>query len=191
MKSLGYDNDYDNDWDNDDDVIDDDCNDDVIYEYEDDDEDEVEDEADEDEEDDDNDDDSITLYEKVKSLKVSPQFGLNIPIIPTLYFQISINPSFYFEVGVSLAIEKEDDYFLNIDTWGEVEVRIRLDAALSFPSVESHLKKYLPVPVITVGIGMDGQLISIKVGLKLSLILNKSQFELDLYSEIKAFSFSF
>ena len=186
LKSLGYDNDYDNDWDNDDDVIDDDCNDDVIYEYEDDDEDEVEDE-----EDDDNDDDSITLYEKVKSLKVSPQFGLNIPIIPTLYFQISINPSFYFEVGVSLTIEKEDDYFLNIDTWGEVEVRIRLDAALSFPSVESHLKKYLPVPVITVGIGMDGQLISIKVGLKLSLILNKSQFELDLYSEIKAFSFSF
>ena len=183
-KSLGDDNDYEYDWDNDDDDIDEDYNDDVNYEYEDDDEDDGDD-------DNNDDDDSITLYEKVKSLKVSPKFDFNIPIIPTLDFQISINPSFYFEIGVSLTIEKEDDYSLNIDAWGEVEVRIRLDAALSFPSVESHLKKVLPVPVITVGIGMDGQLISIKVGLKLSLILNKSQFEIDLYSEIKAFSFSF
>ena len=79
-------------------------------------------------------------------------------------------------------MEKKGDFSLNIDAWGEVEVKIGLEAALSFPAVEKNLRKLLGIPVITMAIGMEGQLISIKVGLKLSLILNKINFVIDLYA---------
>ena len=180
--------DYDNYYNNDnDDTNDDDDNDyDDEVKYEDDDEDDGVDNNDN------NDDGSIiTLYKKEKNFTISPKFEFNIPIIPILDFVIIINPSFILKVGVSLTIEKKDDFSLNIDAWGEVEVKIRLEAGLSFPSVEKNLRKILGIPVITVAIGMEGQLISIKVGLKLSLVLNKIKFEIDLYAEIKAFSFSF
>ena len=184
-----YDNYYNNDNDDTNDDDDNDYDDEVKYEDDDDDDDDEDDGVDNN----DNDDDGsiITLYKKEKNFIISPKFEFNIPIIPTLDFVIIINPSFILKVGVSLTIEKKDDFSLNIDAWGEVEVKIRLEAGLSFPSVEKNLRKILGIPVITVAIGMEGQLISIKVGLKLSLVLNKIKFEIDLYAEIKAFSFSF
>ena len=164
-----YDNYYniDNDDTNDDDN---DYDDEVNYKDEDDDDDD-DDEDDGVDNNDNNDDGSIkTLYKKAKNFTISPKFEFNIPIIPILDFVIIINPSFILKVGVSLTIEKKDDFSLNIDAWGEVEVKIRLEAGLSFPSVEKNLRKILGIPVITVAIGMEGQLISIKVGLKLSLV---------------------
>ena len=172
-----YDNYYniDNDDTNDDDN---DYDDEVNYKDEDDDDDD--DDEDEGVDNNDNNDDGsiITLYKKAKNFTISPKFEFNIPIIPILDFVIIINPSFILKVGVSLTIENKDDFSLNIDAWGEVEVKIRLEAGLSFPSVEKNLRKILGIPVITVAIGMEGQLISIKVGLKLSLVLKKIKFEI-------------
>jgi hypothetical protein len=169
-----YDDYYNDDANNDDDE--------VIYENEDDDDDDDNDDnvdndhnahnnhKEHNDDNDDNDDDGlvITLFKKEKGLTLFPKFEFSIPIIPILNFEIIINPSFNLKVGVALTLEKKDDFSLNIDVWGEVEVKIVLEAALSFPKVESNLKK-IGVPVISVAVGMEGKLISIRVGLKLSL----------------------
>ena len=136
----------------------------------------------------------ITLYEENKNFNKSLKFEFNFPIIPALAFVISINPSISFEVGIKLALEIGDDISLNLDAYGQIEVGIQLEAALVFPSVEISLggsEEVLNLPKITVAIGMEGTLISIKVGLKLSFILSDIKFEIDLYTEINAFSFTF
>ena len=84
----------------------------------------------------------------------------------------------------------QEEISLNIEAWGEVEVKIGLEAALVFPDVEKNLRKLLGIPTIKVAIGMEGQLIYIKVWLKLSPIFSQIGFEIELYTEIKAFSFS-
>jgi hypothetical protein len=136
----------------------------------------------------------ITLYEENKNFNKSLKFEFNFPIITALAFVISINPSISFEVGIKLALEIGDDISLNLDAYGQIEVGIQLEAALVFPSVEISLggsEEVLNLPKITVAIGMEGTLISIKVGLKLSFILSDIKFEIDLYTEINAFSFTF
>jgi hypothetical protein len=139
----------------------------------------------------------MTLFEATKEFNLSLVFEFNFPIVPTLDFVINIIPSISFEVGIKLTLGNENNISLNIDAYGQIEVGIKLEAALVFPSVKPGLKelekskKALDVPKITVAIGMEGTLISIKVGLKLSFILSEIQFEIDLYTEIKAFSFTF
>jgi len=134
----------------------------------------------------------ITLYEKEKKYNFSFEIPFIFPITPTLDFIISIEPYINFKIGLELTLEIKDDISLNIDAYGQVEVGIILEANLVFPSVEiNNLGKFFNAPQLTVGIGIEGQLISIKVGLKLSFILSSIEFEIDLYTEIKAFSFTF
>jgi len=158
-------------------------------------------EEDDDDDDDDDDDNnksislsneglSITLSKKEKIFNISQKFEFQFAIMPMISLAFTIEPYFSFEVGLELIMKMEDDISLIMDAWGKVEVGIKLEAGLTFPSVEKHLRK-LGIPTITVSFGLEGQLISIKVGLKLSLILSKIEFEIDVYSEIKAFSFSF
>ena len=182
-----YDNEYDNEFDDNDD--DDNYDDEVNYEYKNDDDDN--DDTDKEDDDIDEDDDGLIIHTKVKYITIFPNFLFDFSIIPSLNFIININPIFNYKIGVSYIIEKKDDFSLNIDVWGEVEVGIKIEAALSFPPLPKNLRKLLGIPTISVAIGMEGKLISIKVGLKLSLIFNKIKFELDFYTEIKAFTFSF
>ena len=133
---------------------------------------------------------SKTLYKKEKKFNISKEFEFQISVMPMLSLVFNIVPSFSFEVGLELTMEMKDDISLIMDAWGKVEVGIKLEAGLTFPAIEKHLRK-LGIPTITVSFGIEGQLISIKVGLKLSLIISKIEFEIDVYSEIQAFSFSF
>ena len=133
---------------------------------------------------------TIPLNKKQKTYNISKEFEFPFSIMPMLSLVIGIKPSISFQIGLELTMEMKDDISLNIDAWGKVAVGINLEAQLVFPAVEKHLRK-LGIPTITVAFGMEGQLISIKVGLKLSLIMSQDNFEIDIYSEIQAFSFSF
>jgi len=131
-------------------------------------------------------------FKKEKTFNYSKKFGDEFNLIPGINFAFSIEPSFSFEVGVELAMElKEDEISLYIDAYAQVEAKISFELALVFPPGEKHLRELLGMPTISVGIGIEGQLVSIKVGLKLSLILSDIKFEIDLYTEINAFSLSF
>ena len=170
---------------------DDDYKDKVNYEFHSDDTDKEDDGADEDDGLDEEDDVGLIIPPKEKYITIFPFFQFDFSIIPSLNFLLKINPIFNFKIGVSFTIEKIDDFSLNIDIWGEVKVGIKIEADLSFPPLPKNLRKLLGIPTISVAIGMEGNLISIKVGLKLSLIFSKIKFELDFYTEIKAFTFSF
>ena len=133
----------------------------------------------------------ITLYTLKKTFNFSKEIEREFNLIPGINFEFSINPSFSFEIGVELAMEMKNDTSLYIDAYAKVEAKIGLEVSVVFPPIKKHLRELFGIPTITVGIGMEGQLVSIKVGLKLSFILNKIKFEIDLYTEINAFSLSF
>ena len=133
----------------------------------------------------------ITLYTLKKTFNFSKEIEREFNLIPGINFEFSINPSFSFEIGVELALEIKNDISLYIDAYAQVEAKIGLEVSVVFPPIKKYLRELFGIPTITVGIGMEGQLVSIKVGLKLSFILNEIKFEIDLYTEINAFSLSF
>ena len=106
----------------------------------------------------------INKKKRKNVVKISKEFEFPFTIMPMLNLVITIEPSFSFQIGLELTMEIGEDISLIMDAWGKVEVGIKLEAGLTFPAIEQHLKK-LGIPTITVSFGLEGQLISIKVGL--------------------------
>ena len=127
---------------------------------------------------------SITICLKLLELKFNDYFVFPFKF-SLLDFVISIIPS----VSISACIQsgfsldwKDKEYLFYIDACGKAEASVSLDSGVYFPFYGSPI-------TISFHIGIHGLIGSGEVGIKLSLFLNKDNFKVDLYSNIKAFEF--
>ena len=130
---------------------------------------------------------SINICIQLLEVEFNNYFVFPFNLFPGLDLVLAIIPS----VGISACIQsgfslnwKNNEYYFYIDIYGEAEASVSLDVGFYVPSHKSMVST-------SVHIGIHGLIGSGKVGLKLSLFLTKDNFIVDLYSEIKAFEFSF
>ena len=154
-------------------------------------EEESEDQNEEDEED----ENKIILYDKSKDLTISYEFIFPFSLFPGVSLIIVIEPKIILKIGILLELENNplnNEFSLSLDGYGKVSVYIKLEIGIEIPAIEvKEIDDLVPIPKIFLTLGLDGLICSVKTGLKLTLFLKKSEFEVDLYLEIKAFEFSF
>ena len=113
-------------------------------------------------------------------------FIINIQLLSFLDFAIvvvfKIEPETCIGFGPTYYLKDSNENHFNIDVSGGISVSTSIDCGLFFPSVKSAIK-------LSFTIGLDGILVSGRIGVKLSIYSKK--IIIDTYFEFKAFEFLF